>query len=438
MNKGNIVTGLDLGTTKVCAIIAQYTNDNEIRILGSGVAKSEGLHKGLVANILKTSEAIKEAISKASLQAGVEVTEVNVGVAGEHISSIRHRNYVTISNDDHEIGPSDLKRLEEDVRRMRIPNDMQILHVIPEEFIVDSSLSVVDPIGMSAAKLEATNHVVLASIPAIANIRKSIERAGYKVKDYILQPLASAASILEASDKEVGVLMIDIGGGTTDIAVIHRGAIIHSKVFGIAGNQVTHDIRETLGIVTDEAEHLKKNYGYATQKAIIKDEEIIIKGVGAWGSQPVHVSLLTQIISARMSELFNLVDNEIRSAKLKNKIRMGVILTGGGALLRGSQELAQEIFGLPVRIGVPLESLTGSMVELEKPEFATVMGLLKGAPGQKINFIPEEKEEEEDTTTQKSKKKGKETKSDKEKVKFTDNKKIKKVMNNIREFFKDL
>ncbi len=427
MSIDNYITGLDLGTTKVCAVIAQPINDREIRILGFGVAKSEGLHKGLVANIWKTADAVKEAVAIASNQAGLVVTEVNVGVAGEHISSMRHRNFVTITNDEHEITQDDLKRLEDDVRRIRIPMDMQILHVIPEEFLVDSLGGIIDPVGMSATRLEATNHVVLASVPAIANIRKSVERAGFKVKDYILQPLASAASILDENEKEIGVLIIDIGGGTTDIAVINRQAIIHSKVFGIAGNQVTHDIREALGIISEEAEFLKKQYGYASEKAIIKDEEIIIKGVGAWGSQPIQVSLLTQIIHARMRELFNLVDNEIRSAGLKNKIRAGVILTGGGSLLRGCTELATEIFGLPARIGVPLDSFTGSMSEVEKPEFSTVVGLLRGAPGQKLTAAviketkaSKKKEKKKDTA-------GKESKNA-----------LKQVVGNIRKFFNEL
>ncbi len=384
MNVGNYITGLDLGTTKVVAVIAEVISESNVRILGFGVAKSEGLHKGLVSNIQKTADAIKEAIAIASNQCNLKVTEVNVGVAGEHISSMRHRNFVTITNEEHEITPDDLQRLEDDVRRIRIPMDMQILHVIPEEFVVDSLGSVKDPLGMSAIKLEAANHVVLASVPAILNIKKSVERAGFIVEDYVLQPLASAASILADNEKEVGVLMIDIGGGTTDIAVINRHAIIHSKVLGIAGNQVTNDIREALGTMTDEAENLKKKYGYATEKAIIRDEEIVIKGIGAWGSQSIPVSLLTQIIHARMREIFNLVDNEIRSAGLKNKIRGGVIITGGGSLLRGCAELASEIFGLPARIGVPLESNTGSLSALEKPEYSTVIGLLRGAPGKKI------------------------------------------------------
>jgi cell division protein FtsA len=379
--KKDIIAGLDLGTTKVCAVIAEKLDDIHFNILGFGVAPSEGLHKGLVANISKTAEAIRQAVSIACNRAGLEINTVNVGVAGEHITSIRHRNYVTISNEDHEITKTDLERLEADVRTIRIPSDRQILHIIPEEFSIDHQAGIENPIGMSGARLEATNHIVLASIPAIQNIKKSVERAGLYVKDYILQPIASSSSILEDSEKDLGVALIDIGGGTTDIAIFHHKAIKHSKVIGVAGNQVTNDIRESLGVVTHEAEHLKKEFGYATESAIIKEEDILIKGVGARRNTKIPISLLTQIISLRMKELFVLVDNEIRSAGFKNKIKAGIVLTGGGSLLKGCNELAEEVFGLPTRIGVPQDLGEGLSNEIESPEFATVAGLIRGVPG---------------------------------------------------------
>ena len=381
--KKNIIAGLDLGTTKVCAVIAEKTEENKINVLGFGVAPSEGLHKGLVANISKTAEAIKEAISIASNRAGIEVKVVNVGVAGEHITSMRHRNYVTITSEEKEITKSDLDRLESDVRTIRIPSDRQILHIIPEEFSVDHQGGIENPIGMSGSRLEATNHIVLASIPAIQNIKKSVERAGLQVQDYILQPIASSSSVLEESEKDLGAALIDIGGGTTDIAIFHKKAIKHTKVIGVAGNQVTNDIRESLGVVTEEAEMLKRDYGYATESAIIKEEDILIRGVGARGNTKIPISLLTQIISLRMRELFGLIDNELRSAGFKNKIKAGIILTGGGALLKGCSELAEEVFGLPTRIGVPQELGVGLSNEIESPEFATVAGLIRGIPGGK-------------------------------------------------------
>lgn len=382
--KKEILVGLDLGTTKVCAVIAEKLPDqNRIDVLGFGVAPSEGLHKGLVANIGKTAEAIKSAMSIAANRAGLEVNVVNVGVAGEHITSIRHRNYVTINREEKEITKEDLDRLEADVRTIRIPSDRQILHIIPEEFSVDYQNGIENPIGMSGSRLEASNHVVLASIPAMENIRKSVERAGYLVQDYILQPIASSASVLEDSEKDLGVALIDIGGGTTDIAIYHKKAIKHTRVIGVAGNQVTNDIRESLGVMTEEAERLKKEYGYASENAIIKDEDILIRGVGARGNTKIPISLLTQIISLRMKELFTLVDNELRTAGFKSKIKAGIVLTGGGSLLRGVTELAEEVFGLPARIGVPQELGTGLSNEIESPEFATVAGLIRGIPGGK-------------------------------------------------------
>lgn len=386
--KKDIIAGLDLGTTKVCAVIAERIPDEDrIDVLGFGVAPSEGLHKGLVANIGKTAEAIKAAVSVASNRAGFEISVINVGVAGEHITSMRHRNYVTISNEEKEITKYDLERLEADVRTIRIPSDRQILHIIPEEFSVDHQGGIESPIGMSGSRLEATNHIVLASIPAIQNIKKAVERAGLQVQDYVLQPIASSTSVLEESEKDLGVLLIDIGGGTSDLAVYHKKAIKHTKVIGIAGNQVTNDIRESLGVVTDEAEKLKQDYGYAIESAIIKDEDILIRGVGARGNAKIPISLLTQIISYRMRELFSLIDNEIRTAGYKNKIKAGIVLTGGGSLLKGCTELAEEVFGLPARIGVPLELGAGLSNEIESPEFATVSGLIRGIPGGKSSEL---------------------------------------------------
>ncbi|MBU0559063.1 MAG: cell division protein FtsA [Bacteroidetes bacterium] len=379
--KKNIIGGLDLGTTKVCAVIAEYNSNDKIDILGFGVAPSEGLNRGLVANIAKTAEAIKEAMDIAKNRAGIDIKQLNVGVAGEHITSLRHRNYVTISNAEKEISKDDLERLRADVKTIRIPSDRQILHIIPEEYFVDYQGGIENPIGMCGSRLEAVNHVVLASVPAMQNIKKSVERAGYLVKDYILQPIASSVSVLDDNEKDLGVLLIDIGGGTTDVAIFHDKSIKHTKVIGVAGNQVTNDVRESLGIVTPEAEKLKKEYGYALEEAIIKEEDIYIKGVGGRGNIKIPITLLTQIISIRMRELFTLIDNELRQSGMKNKIKAGVVLTGGGSLLKGCRELAEDVFGMPARIGFPLELGAGLSNEIESPEFATVAGLIKPVPG---------------------------------------------------------
>ncbi|KUO60798.1 cell division protein FtsA [bacterium BRH_c32] len=382
--KGNIIAGLDLGTTKVCAVIAEQT-ENSVNILGFGVAPSEGMNRGLVANISKTAESIKSAIDIATNIAGIGISELNVGVAGEHIQSLRHRNYVTISNLEKEVTPGDLERLNNDVKTIRIPSDQQILHIIPEEFFVDNQGGIEDPIGMAGSKLEAVNHVVLASIPAMQNIRKSVERAGYSIKEYILQPIASSMSVVEENEKDLGVVLIDIGGGTTDVAIFHNKSIKHTKVIGIAGNKVTNDIRESLGIVTSEAEKLKREHGYAFEGAIIREEDIYIKGVGARGDVKIPLTLLTQIISLRMRELFSIVDNEIRQSGFRNKIKAGIVLTGGGSLLNGCTELAEEVFGMHARIGVPSGFGDGLLREIESPEYATVAGLIKNLPGSALD-----------------------------------------------------
>ncbi len=378
--KRNIIAGLDLGTTKVSAAIAEKT-DKGLSVLGFSVVPSEGLTRGLVSNIVKTAEAIKSAMEIACNRAGVEIKDLNVGVAGEHITSFRHRNYVTISNPDKEITAEDIERLKADVKTVTIPADRQILHIIPEEYFIDNQGGIDHPVGMCGSKLEAVHHIVLASIPAIQNIRKSVEKAGYNVKNYILQPIASSVSVLEDNEMDLGVAMIDIGGGTTDVAVYHRNSIKHTKVTGHAGNQVTNDIRETLGVVTAEAEKLKIEHGYAIPGAIINATNPFIKGPGARGSYSIDLHVLTQIINLRMAEIFNLIDNDLRTTGFKSKIKAGIVLTGGGSLLRGCTELAEEIFGLPTRIGIPSDLGDPKINEIGSPEFATVVGLIKGVPG---------------------------------------------------------
>ncbi|GMU85574.1 MAG: cell division protein FtsA [Ignavibacteriales bacterium] len=393
----NIVAALDLGTTKVCVVIAEITENEQYTVLGYGTAKSEGMTKGMIMNVGRTVEAIREAVEIAETRAGIKIKSVNVGVAGEHISSLRHRNYVTITNSEHEVTEDDLVRLDKDVRLIKLPAEKQILHIIQEEFVVDDQTGIDDPIGMTGIKLEALNYIVLAGNSAIINLRKVVEKAGLKVNDLILQPIASAQSVLEDNEADLGVLLIDIGGGTTDIAIMHHNTIKYSKVFGIAGNLVTNDIREALGVVTDEAEDLKRRHGYATESAFVNDEDILIRGVGARGSTHIPLSLLTQIVGSRMKELLELIETDIHISGHKNKIRAGIILTGGGSMLKGVTDLAFTVFSLPARLGVPLKKLTKNFPELEKPEFATVLGLLRGTPGKEgspsVSYeIPEKKE----------------------------------------------
>ncbi len=369
--KRNVIAGLDLGTTKVCAVIAEQV-DNHLNILGFGVAPSEGLNRGLVANISKTAEAITDAMNIATNRAGLTVKELNVGVAGEHITSLRHRNYVTINNPEREITEQDLERLRADVQTIRIPSDRQILHIIPEEYSVDHQGGIDDPIGMCGSRLEAVNHVVLASIPAIQNIKKSVERAGYTVKDYVLQPIASSFAVLDENEKDLGVLLIDIGGGTTDIAVIKDGSIYHTSVLPVAGNQVTHDISVGLGLSFELAEEMKKKYATVMPSEDAGDKEVPISGDG----HSVSSRDLSDIVYARMEELIRLIVLELPRNDYNRVIPAGIVLTGGTANLPGIAEMAQQITKLPVRLGIPVNLYGVSNNMLNDPAYATSAGLL--------------------------------------------------------------
>lgn len=389
--KRNIVASLDIGTTKTCAIIAERTKDNKLDILGVGVANSEGMTRGTVANILKISDSIKRAVSEAENQAGIKISAVNVGVAGIYINSMRYRNFVLINNEESIIKEADVKKLIDDVRVSRIPSDYFILHIIPEEFLVDGENIVDNPIGVSGKKLEATHHIVLAQKTSTDNLTKAVEKAGLKINKMILQPLASANAVLHREEKELGVCLIDIGGGTTDIAVYVNGAIKHTRVIGIAGSHVTNDIRSFFNIITKQSEKIKIEYGYATPKALVRDFDINVR-VSPVRQVSISLSILTEIIQLRMRELFMMIDNELKSANLKDKINDGFVLTGGGSQLKGCTELAEEVFGKRARIGIPMDLGSGVSRIIENPIFSTAVGLLmNGVP----NIPVIEKEENE-------------------------------------------
>ncbi|MCX8057449.1 MAG: cell division protein FtsA [Ignavibacteria bacterium] len=410
--KKNIVASLDIGTTKTCAIIAERLPDNKLNILGVGVAPSEGMTKGTVANIITISESIKQAVSLAESQAGVKINAVNVGVAGIYINSMRYRNFVLIKEPDFIISQSDVEKLIEDVRVSRIPSDYFILHIIPEEFIVDGENVVSNPIGVSGRKLEATHHIVLAQKTSTENLKKAIERAGLKINQMILQPLASANAVLHREEKELGVVLIDIGGGTTDIAVYVNGSIKHTRVIGIAGSHVTNDIRAAFNIITEQSEKIKCEYGYATPKALVQDYEINVR-VSPVRQVPISISVLTEIIQLRMKELFVMIDNELKNANLKSYINAGIVLTGGGSQLKGCADLAEEVFGKHARIGIPMDIGGGFAKRVENPIYSTAVGLL-------LNGIPSISANKED-----------------EKKYSTQRVSIKKVFKKISEFFKE-
>lgn len=370
-----IVVGLDIGTTKVCAVVATTDELNRVNILGVGVAASDGLNRGVVVNIDKTVLAVQDAVSEAERMAGVDVRNVIVGIAGDHVQSFQSRGVVTISHRDGVISESDVQRLLEDTTHVAMPADREILHVIPQEFIVDGQDGVTDPVGMNGVRLEANVHIITGLVSAAKNIYRCIEKAGYHVADIVLEPLGSSFAVLHRDEKEVGVALIDIGGGTTDIAVFEDNTIRHTAVVAVAGNKVTDDIRKGLGVMRDQAEQLKCGFGVA-RTGIGEDEEITIPGIGGRNEKRIGSSTLAQIIQPRLEEILEIAAIEIKRSGYSRHLSAGVVLTGGGSLIPGTDELAAEILGLEARIGTPMGLSGGLVEEVSDPKFATGVGLV--------------------------------------------------------------
>ncbi len=371
-----IVVGVDIGTTKVCAVVAAVDDLNRINILGVGVAESEGLNRGVVVNIDKTVAAVQHAVGEAERAAGVTVRSVIVGIAGDHVQSFQSRGVITISNRDGEICQRDVQRLLEDTTHVAMPADREILHVIPQEFIVDGQDGVADPVGMSGVRLEANVHIITGLVSAAKNIYRCIEKAGYQVEDIVLEPLASSFSVLHQDEKEVGVALIDVGGGTTDIAVFEDNTIRHTAVIGIAGNKVTDDIRRGLGVMRDQAEQLKCQFGTALVDLVGEDEAITIPGLGGRPEKSIGRSTLAQIIQPRMEEVLEIAAIEIKRSGYARHLAAGVVLTGGGSLITGTSELSAEVLGMETRVGMPMGLAGGMVQEVSDPKFSTAVGLV--------------------------------------------------------------
>jgi len=372
------IVGLDIGTSKVVCIIAAPDTDLQyLNILGIGTAESKGLRRGVVTNIDKTVESIRQAVERAEQQSGVKVVDVVVGIAGDHIQSFATRNIITIPSPTKEISARDVERLIDESRKINISSDRRILHVIPQEYVIDGQDGITDPIGMSGVRMEANVHVVTALVTAIQNIQRCVERAGLRMRDIVLEPLASSNSVLDADEKEIGVAVIDIGAGTTDIAVFCENIIRYSAVFGIGGQHVTDDIAKVLGILHSQAEKIKRDYGHAIQTNILNDEVIQIPGVSGRNPMEITKGLLAEIIQPRLEEIFEFAYAEIKNSGYANRLSAGIVLTGGCSLLRGAAELAQDVFGMPVKIGIPTEIAHGGFArEVENPIFETSVGLV--------------------------------------------------------------
>jgi cell division protein FtsA len=369
----NIVVALDIGTSKVAALVAELRADGSLEILGMGGHESKGLKKGVVVNIEATVNAVQRALEEAELMADCKITSAFTGIAGNHIKSFNSTGMVAIK--DREVGALDVERAIETAKAVNIPTDQQILHVLRQEFIIDGQEDVREPIGMSGVRLEVKVHIVTGAVSAAQNIVKCVRRCGLEVNDLILQPLASSRAVLSEDETDLGVCLVDVGGGTSDIAVFTHGAIRHTAVIPIAGDQITNDIAMALRTPTAEAEVIKVRHGVALRQLADPNEMIEVPGIGDRGPRVMSRQTLAEVIEPRVEELFSLVQQVLRESGFEELLSSGVVLTGGSSVMRGMVELGEEIFHMPVRVGVP--RYAGGLADVVRsPRYATAVGLL--------------------------------------------------------------
>ena len=373
MAKGNeIVVGLDIGTTKICAIVGE-TQSNGVDIVGIGTSPSRGLRKGVVINIETTVNSIKRAIEEAEMMAGCEIKMVYVGIAGGHIKGFNSRGVVKVT--EKEIRPNDIRRVIDSARAMVIPMDREVIHILPQEFIVDNQDGIKEPLGMSGVRLEANVHLVTGACSSAQNLIKCANKTGLDVADLVLQPLASALAVLTEDEKDLGVALIDIGGGTTDIAIFSNGSIVHTAVLSLGGNQVTNDIALGLRTPAPEAEQLKIRHGCAMASLVDKDETIEVPSVGGRNNRQLSRQILCEIIEPRVEEIFSLVRREISRSSYEDLLASGAVITGGSTIMEGMPEVAEDVLGMPVRRGLP-ERVNGLVDVVRSPIYATGVGLV--------------------------------------------------------------
>ncbi len=372
-----IVVALDIGTTKVCAIAGRMNEHGKIEILGIGKVESPGVLRGVVSNIEKTVQAIEDARAIVERQIGHEVKTVHVGIAGQHIKSLQHRGIITRDTDD-EIRQEDITRLVNDMYKLVLPPGDKIIHVIPQEFTVDNEQGILEPIGMSGVRLEANFHIITGQISASKNIGKCVERAGLNVDSLTLEPIASAEAILSAEEREAGVALVDIGGGTTDLAIFHEGIIRHTAVIPFGGNVITKDIKEGCTVMLHQAEKLKVKFGSALAEEVYDNRIITIPGISGREPKEISEKNLARIIEARIEEIFDHVFFEIRRSGLERQLKAGgIVLTGGGSLLRNVDKLVEYHTGMPTRMGMPIDKLAHGYAEkVASPIYSTAIGLL--------------------------------------------------------------
>ncbi len=372
-NKDNLIVGLDIGTTKICAIVGHLAHDG-IDIVGIGKVASKGLRKGVVINIEATVEAVRQALQEAELMAGCEIKSVFVGIAGGHIKGMNSQGVIAIKN--REVTGEDIQRVIDAAKAIAIPMDREVIHILPQEFIIDDQDGIKEPLGMNGVRLEAKVHIVTGAVASAQNIIKSCNRAGVDVADIVLEQLASSEAVLTPDEKDLGVVLLDIGGGTTDIAIYSEGAIKHTAVLSLGGNHLTNDIAVGLRTPTGDAEKIKQDYGCCLASMVGKDETIEVPSVGGREVRQLSRQLLAEILEPRVEEIFTLANREIIKSGFEDLIASGVVITGGSAILPGMPELAEQVFNLPVRRGLPVD--IGGLVDVvNSPVYATGVGLLK-------------------------------------------------------------
>lgn len=384
MAKNNIIVGLDIGTSKVCAIVGELT-ERGMEVIGVGSHPSQGLRKGVVINIESTVESIKKAVEEAELMAGCEINSVFTGIAGGHIKGFNSHGIVAVKN--KEVTPRDLERVIDAAKAVAIPMDREVLHILPQEYIIDDQDGIKEPLGMSGVRLEAKVHIVTGAVTSAQNIVKCCNRTGLNVADIVLEPLASAEAVLTPEEKELGVALIDMGGGTTDIALFHDGSVKHTAVLAIGGNHLTGDIAAGLRTPVAEAERIKQRYGCARAGMVTKDERVEVPSVAGRNSRTLSRQILCEIIEPRLDEIFQLILREIIKSGYEGSLASGIVMTGGSTLLPGTIEMAEQVFGMPVRLGVPTH--VGGLIDVvSSPIYATGVGLvLYGIKRQDRNFF---------------------------------------------------
>jgi cell division protein FtsA len=369
-----LIVGLDVGTTKVCAVIAAPRSGGGLDVVGLGAAPSRGLRRGVVVNIDSTVEAIRQAIGEAEKMAGAEVSAVYAGVAGGHIRSVNSRGVVAVSGKDREVSQTDIDRAVDAARAINISQDREILHVLPQAFAIDDADGVREPLGMSGVRLEVEVHVVTAAVSSVQNVIRSVNRAGLTVQDVVLEPIASAEAVLYPDEKELGVLVIDIGGGTTDLALLRDGAVWHTAILPLGGDHISNDIAVGLRTPMADAEALKKRHGCALTALVPAEETVDVPSVGGRKPRQLSRQVLSEIIQPRVEEIFTLVARELSRAGFQDAATAGVVVTGGSSIMQGVPELAESVFDQPVRRGIPGD--VGGLAQVVKsPMYATAVGL---------------------------------------------------------------